>query len=218
MHSYLEDGVWAAMTEHLKGRVLLVDDEPVLQNLISGYLVSAGYVVQTAVDGLDSLGKLRAKLPDLTISDLNMPRMPGLEFLEVVSKRCPQIPVMVISDEAPEEMPGGVQLNSNIIRQRPQPTQCRPEVLNGIGQTSPKQIDYLGSPPGHKTERVTEEQSMPRPRDPSPTGITGRAYAGSQRQIQTYVNERTSELSHAVAAALQPGNLDESAIHWSRLW
>ncbi len=55
---------------------------------------------------------------------------------------------------------------------------------------------------------------MPCPRDPLSTDITGRAYAGSQRQIQTYVNERTSELSHAVAEALQPGNLDESAIRW----
>jgi hypothetical protein len=55
---------------------------------------------------------------------------------------------------------------------------------------------------------------MPCPRDPSRTNITGRAYAGSQRQIQTYVNERTSELCHAVAVALQPSKLDESAIRW----
>lgn len=45
---------------------------------------------------------------------------------------------------------------------------------------------------------------MPCPRDPSRTDVTRRAYAGSQRQIQAYVNERTSELSHAVAEALQP--------------
>jgi hypothetical protein len=56
---------------------------------------------------------------------------------------------------------------------------------------------------------------MPCPRDPSRTDFNGRAYAGSQRQIQTYVNERTSELSHAVAEALQPCKLDESTIHWA---
>jgi len=55
---------------------------------------------------------------------------------------------------------------------------------------------------------------MPCPRDPSRTDITGRAYAGSQRQIQTYVNERPQELCHAVAEALQPRKLDESAIRW----
>ena len=55
---------------------------------------------------------------------------------------------------------------------------------------------------------------MPCPRDPSLTDSTGRAFAGSQRQIQTYVNERPSELSSAVADALQAFQLDESAIRW----
>ena len=62
-------------------------------------------MVRTAVDGLDAIGKLRAVLPDLIISDLNMPRMSGLELLEVVRIRFPQIPVMVISSKAPGEMP-----------------------------------------------------------------------------------------------------------------
>ena len=87
---------------------MLVDDEPLIRKLISGYLVAAGYVVKTAVDGLDALGKLRAGLPDIIISDLNMPRMSGHELLEVVRKRFPQIPVMVISSETADAMPVGV--------------------------------------------------------------------------------------------------------------
>ena len=89
-------------------RVLLVEDEAVLRKLISGYLVAAGYVVRTADDGLDAITKLRMELPDLIISDLNMPRMSGLEFLAVVRKRYPQIPIMMMSTEPPDEMPGGV--------------------------------------------------------------------------------------------------------------
>ena|ERR1035438_10347992 len=69
-------------------RVLLVD-EPLIRKLISGQLVAAGYVVQTASDGLDALGKLRAELPDLIISDLNMPRMSGFELLAIIHKRFP---------------------------------------------------------------------------------------------------------------------------------
>lgn len=87
---------------------MLVDDEPLIRKLMSGYLVAAGYVVRTAVDGLDALGKLRAGLPDLIISDLNMPRMSGRELLEVVRKRFPQIPVMVISSESADAMPVGM--------------------------------------------------------------------------------------------------------------
>jgi CheY-like chemotaxis protein len=70
--------------------------------------VAAGYVVREAVDGLDAIGKLRAGLPDLIISDLKMPRMSGVEFLEVVPERFPQIPVIVISALAADEMPEGV--------------------------------------------------------------------------------------------------------------
>src|ERR1017187_10216940 len=89
-------------------RVLLIDDDPLIRKLISGYLVAAGYVVKTAVDGLDALGKLRAGLPDLIISDLNMPRMSGMELLHIVRNRFPQIPVIVISGKAPDEMPEGL--------------------------------------------------------------------------------------------------------------
>lgn len=96
------------MVGQLSDRVLLVDDEPLVRRLISGYLVAAGYVVRVAVDGLDALGKLREGLPDLIISDLNMPRMSGFELLDVVRQRFPQIPVIVISGVAADEMPEGV--------------------------------------------------------------------------------------------------------------
>ncbi len=96
------------MLGQLADRVLLVDDDPLIRKLTSGYLVAAGYVVRTAEDGLDGLAKLRAGLPDLIISDLNMPRMSGFEFLAIVRKRFPRIPVIVISSVAADEMPEGV--------------------------------------------------------------------------------------------------------------
>jgi CheY-like chemotaxis protein len=96
------------MVGQLSDRVLLVDDEPLVRRLISGYLVAAGYVVRVAVDGLDAIGKLRAGLPDLIISDLSMPRMSGFEFLNVVRRRFPQIPVIVISGVAASDMPEGL--------------------------------------------------------------------------------------------------------------
>lgn len=92
----------------LSDRVLLVDDELLVRKLISRYLIGAGYVVRVAVDGLDAIEKLRVGLPDLIISDLNMPRMSGFEFLGVVRKRFPQIPVIVISGITADDMPEGV--------------------------------------------------------------------------------------------------------------
>jgi CheY-like chemotaxis protein len=84
-------------------RVLLVDDEPLFRKVFALQLVAAGYIVRTACDGLDALAKLRAGLPHLIVSDLNMPRMSGRDFLEIVRKRFPNIPVIVISAESMEQ-------------------------------------------------------------------------------------------------------------------
>ncbi len=96
------------MDGQLIGRVLLVDDEPLVRKFISRHLVAAGYIVRVAVDGLDAIGKLRAGPIDVIISDLNMPRMSGVELLTVVRKRFPQIPVIVISGVAANELPEGM--------------------------------------------------------------------------------------------------------------
>jgi CheY-like chemotaxis protein len=103
-----QDAEGTAMGGQLRGRVLLVDDDPLIRKFISRNLVAEGYVVRVACDGLDAVGKLRTGPTDLIISDLTMPRMTGFEFLEVVRKRFPQIPVIVISGVAAEELPEGM--------------------------------------------------------------------------------------------------------------
>lgn len=55
---------------------------------------------------------------------------------------------------------------------------------------------------------------MPCPKDSSRTDPTGRAYAGSQRQIQKYVNERTQALDSAITQSLSRYNLDDKEITW----
>ncbi len=78
-------------------RILVVDDEPSIRATAEQLLAAHGYEVITAVDGFDGLVQLRRSLPDLIISDLSMPNMSGFEFLSVVRKRFPQIPVIAIS-------------------------------------------------------------------------------------------------------------------------
>jgi CheY-like chemotaxis protein len=103
-----QDAEGATLGGQLHGRVLLVDDDPLIRKFISRYLVAAGYVVRVAFDGLDGIGKLRTGPIDIIISDLTMPRMTGFEFLDVVRKRFSHIPVIIISGIAAEEMPEGV--------------------------------------------------------------------------------------------------------------
>ena len=72
-------------------RILVADDQFLIRETARQMLESEGYEVLTAADGLDGLHALSKSLPDLIISDLNMPRMSGFEFLEVVRERFPRI-------------------------------------------------------------------------------------------------------------------------------
>jgi CheY-like chemotaxis protein len=92
---------------------LLVDDEPLIRKAITGYLVAAGYVVRAAVDGLDALQKLRAGVPDLIISDLNMPRMSGVELLHIVRHRFPSLPMIaMIGEYLPGDTPNSLKADA----------------------------------------------------------------------------------------------------------
>jgi CheY-like chemotaxis protein len=80
-------------------RILIVDDEPILCELGKMLLMAQGYEVRSAGDGFEALSALKQALPDIIISDLQMPNMNGFEFLSVVRRRFPMIPVIAISGE-----------------------------------------------------------------------------------------------------------------------
>jgi PAS domain S-box-containing protein len=82
-------------------RVLVVDDEEGLLNLMVLHLQRRGYVVESAVDGLTGLQLLRDRGPfAVLVTDLMMPGMNGLELLREARKRDPRLEVIVISAAA----------------------------------------------------------------------------------------------------------------------
>jgi CheY-like chemotaxis protein len=85
--------------------VLLVDDDPAVRGSLSKRLEAAGFEAQQAEDGIDGLVKLRDKLPKVIISDLQMPRMSGIEFISVVRQRFPSIPIIVLSGSFQRDFP-----------------------------------------------------------------------------------------------------------------
>ncbi len=90
-------------------RVLVVDDEPSLRETARVMLERGGYEVLTVADGLDGLHALSKSLPDVIISDLNMPRMSGFEFLAIVRKRFPHLATIAMSGEyITGENPSGI--------------------------------------------------------------------------------------------------------------
>ncbi len=69
------------------GRVMVVDDEENIREVLSNYLDSLGYEVVTASDGEDALRKFEIGGYDLIISDLLMPTIDGLELLKAVREK-----------------------------------------------------------------------------------------------------------------------------------
>jgi CheY-like chemotaxis protein len=77
--------------------VLVADDNPLLLSVLSEIFEECGYSVRTASDGFVALEMIRDRVPDILISDLNMPRMSGFELLSIVRRRFPTIAVIAMS-------------------------------------------------------------------------------------------------------------------------
>ena len=86
-----------SMVRKAKTRILIVEDDATVRLTISKLLCDEGYAVSIAVDGFDALLQLQQTIPDVILSDLNMPQMSGFELLSVVRRRFPEIMVVASS-------------------------------------------------------------------------------------------------------------------------
>jgi two-component system response regulator ResD len=83
-------------------RVLVVDDDPTVAEVVTGYLDRAGYVVDRAGDGPDALARAAAHWPDLVVLDLMLPGMDGLEVCRRMRGRGP-VPVIMLTARGDED-------------------------------------------------------------------------------------------------------------------
>ena len=81
----------------IRAGLLIVDDEAPIRLALSAILNEFGYSVRTADDGFSALAEIRREIPDVIVSDLNMPGMSGFELLSVVRRRFPAIQVIAMS-------------------------------------------------------------------------------------------------------------------------
>ena len=80
-------------------KILIVDDEPDIVNLLDYHLTKEGYLTKTAQNGKEALDVAKDFQPDLVLLDLMMPEMDGFEFSEKLrqNKEWLDIPVVVIT-------------------------------------------------------------------------------------------------------------------------
>ena len=96
--------------------ILVVEDSITSRMLLKNILESAGYRVDTAVDGIDALTKLKMDAFDLVVSDVDMPRMNGFELTAMMrsEERISELPlVLVTSLESREHRERGVEVGAN---------------------------------------------------------------------------------------------------------
>jgi CheY-like chemotaxis protein len=78
-------------------RILVVDDDPLIQALVPLALQEHGHLVVQAIDGKQALDQMRRQAIDVVIADMLMPEVDGLELLRAVQKELPPVPLIAMS-------------------------------------------------------------------------------------------------------------------------
>ena len=95
----------AALAQHTRRRILVVDDSITVREVERQLLLRLGYEVDVAVDGKDGYNALRARHYDLLVTDVDMPRMTGIELIRAVRKepKLAELPIIIVSYKDREE-------------------------------------------------------------------------------------------------------------------
>lgn len=80
----------------MEKKILIIEDEIAIQNILKNYLEDAGYVVETADDGMEGYSKFQSDRFDLILLDVMMPKIDGYVVLEMI-RSVSNIPVMMIT-------------------------------------------------------------------------------------------------------------------------
>ena len=81
-------------------RVLVVDDDPDVRDVLNDFLTGVGYEVTTAESGAKALGEVQSDRPDVILCDMVMPGMSGADVVEALRRAEITVPVIIISGQS----------------------------------------------------------------------------------------------------------------------
>ena len=122
-------------------RVLVVDDESRVREVVAGYLQRDGYEVQVAVDGPTASGLLEDFKPDLVVLDVMLPSVSGLELLREI-RRLGSLPVILLTAHAEEgDRVAGLELGADDYVVKPfSPRELTARVRSVLRRTRPRSV------------------------------------------------------------------------------
>ena len=101
-------------------KILLVEDEKTLVQIVSETLRSKGFTVETAYDGAEGLKRFFEIHPDVLIADVMMPRMDGFEMVRRIRKTDDHTPVLFLTAKStPDDVVTGFELGANDYLKKP---------------------------------------------------------------------------------------------------
>jgi len=90
------------MDDHVRGSVLVVDDEPTIAEVVARYLERAGYETRIAADGVAAIDAAISARPDLVVLDLMLPGIDGLEVMRRLREQDRGTPVILLTAKGEE--------------------------------------------------------------------------------------------------------------------
>ena len=78
-------------------RIIVIDDEAIIVEVIEGMLTAAGHEVTTAGDGWEAMKRFRPSEHELVITDVCMPQVDGADLVRVLHREAPHVPVLVVT-------------------------------------------------------------------------------------------------------------------------
>jgi DNA-binding response OmpR family regulator len=100
-------------------RVLVVDDEPIVRDVLARYLTRDGYEVETVGDGEAAIAAYRERRPDLVLLDLMLPRIDGFEVFRWIRSEAPSPVIMLTARGAETERIVGLEMGADDYVSKP---------------------------------------------------------------------------------------------------
>ena len=138
-----------------RAKILVVDDDPCIRELMRLHLSSAGYRVQEAEDAIVAGRKLLEHLPDLIILDVDLPYMDGIEFAATLTAdvTIPFVPIVLVTEHE-HHQPKAEALCADLL--------VKPFVKDRLFQVVARTLERYARRPAFSPKRSLQVRRIPR--------------------------------------------------------